>query len=385
MANDGRVTTDRYRGPHIDFRSVKWPGRTEGRRIKINRAPGYGRFTSEDEAEKCRLEILAQSLHKPLYDVLSQYLRRETPENSAGWNHDFLPAKWAKHQRKGKPSRKRIYELERYEHRGHLDFWAEISIHSVNESAFERWVAWLETKFPHLAPRTIKHLVDDFWTFLRHEKKFGVIDQVPERPEIEVPAHQPKVPNKSDRDRLLRAIPWSERGLFIARTLAGLRPSEARRLDVGDYDFRAGELRIQSVKSKTQRGRDLPIRDVVPALDEWIVEHRAEAKAWKPLFPNPRAENPEGRWMDRAERLVWTRAEKICGFEHIRPNEGGRHSFATHEIGDGTDVYAVKDWMGHTSLKSTERYTTISTVTLARRMRPKRGTKSEQEQKESPK
>ncbi len=384
----GKIRLDRDRGWHIDFRAVWWPGCREPRRVRITQAPGYGRFETEHEAQKALFQIHARLLDgKPLYDILSAYLKTDAPENTVlhRWNHEFLPEQARKHAR-GKLSRKRKLELERYEGRGHLEFWEGVSLRNVDTPMVRRWLMWLEEKFPQLQPRTLKHLIADFGTFLRFEKTLGSVDKVPDLPKIDLPEHEKKVPERVDLDRILAEISEEIRGLWIARSLAGLRPSEARRLDVCDYDFAQGVLRIPGSKSKTRKSRLLPIRDVVPELDTWLQRWRATALGAEPLFVSPRAVNPEKRWIEATERLAWVNALKRLGFEHIRPNEGGRHAFVTHEIASGTDVYAVKDWAGHSSLASTEVYKSVTAVTLARRMRPRRsGPILDQAQKRAPK
>lgn len=371
----GRVRWDPKLRWHLDFRTVRWPGAEQPRRVRVTSAPGYGRFETEHEAAKALIQIQSKLLDgKALHDVLAQYLEVEAPEDAAlhRWRHDFLRELERRHAR-GQLSEKRLHELQRYEGRGHLEFWREVSLHAVSGPLLERWVQWLEETYPHLSARTIKHLVDDFGTFLRYEHRMGALERLPQLPRIKVPVGQPKVPAEPDLARILEAIPSRIRGLWLARSRAGLRASEARRLDVTDYAPGSGELTIPGAKSKTRRGRVLPLRDVVPELDRWILEHRSAARPWEPLFVNETAANPEMRWKDRSERRVWAHALETCGFEHIRPNEAGRHAFGTHETSRGTDRYALKDWMGHASISSTERYITVSAVSLARRMRPRSG------------
>lgn len=382
----GTVRFVARRGWCIEFRSVRWPGRDKPRRVFVTNAPGYGRFENEREAGKAHIQIQARVLDgRPLHEVLSEYLG-EVPENTVihRWNTEFLPEQRRKHE-DGELSDKRLAHLSQYERRGHFAFWEGWPLHRVDSAALKGWLHWLRQQrkadgSPRLQAGAIKHLVADFGTFLRFEVGIGALASMPAVPRISLPENQKRVPRMDDARRVLAAIPEGQRGLWLARTLAGLRPSEARRLDVADYDFEIGELRIPGKKSKTRKGRALPIRAVVPELDAWLVANRGSALGAEPLFPNIQGYSKDRRWREHAERLCWVAAIEAAGVEYVQPNAGGRHAFATHEIGSGTDAYAVRDWMGHTTLKTTERYISVTSVTLARRMR--RGTLVEHTKKE---
>jgi site-specific recombinase XerC len=107
---------------------------------------------------------------------------------------------------------------------------------------------------------------------------------------------------------------------------------------------------------------------------EWIEGYRAKARRWEPLFPDSKAWNKNGRWTATSERRTLTRAYKTAGVEHIKPNELGRHFFVTHAVSDlEGDLYAVKEWLGHSDPKTTERYAKLRAVPIARVLRPKSG------------
>lgn len=354
---------------HVEFR-VRWPGSSQIRRVRITRAPGYGKIESEIEAEKVLNQIRAELLHVPLEKLVSRYV--DVPESRVlfRWNQHFLEEMQRRFDR-GRVSEKRVRELKYYEGRGYLEFWRDAPLYSVDDPALERWKVWLEERFRKLSGRSIKHVIADFGTFLRWEKRQGTIVRVPDLPVVQIMQRQKHVPNEVDLAKILDAIPEEERGIFEARSFAGLRMSEARRLVVADYDFERGWLNIPPEKSKTRKGRPLDIRTVIPELDAWITRYRKTADRWEPLFVNPRSE--DGNWRPRAERLAWIKALKLCSLEHVRPNEGGRHAFVTNEIARGTDAEAVRDWVGHSSRDMIDAYKHVTPVSLARRMRgPKR-------------
>jgi site-specific recombinase XerD len=125
-------------------------------------------------------------------------------------------------------------------------------------------------------------------------------------------------------------------------------------------------LRPEIVKSNEPRLLHLEL--VAPEVDAWIRKHRVGADPWAPLFPSPRAR--DGRWRETPERRVWLKAVARSGLAGVKPNDAGRHSFATHEVLQGTDLKALQEWLGHSSVKTTETYIHVDAIRVARLMRP---------------
>ena len=113
-------------------------------------------------------------------------------------------------------------------------------------------------------------------------------------------------------------------------------------------------LRSRSAKKK-KKARKLQLHPEVAA---WLVERRKlDRFGAEPLFTNPNAQNDEGRWREGRERRVLLKAYKAAGIARIKPNEIGRRFFGTHAVNDlEADIYPVKEWLGHTDPKTTERY-----------------------------
>jgi integrase/recombinase XerC len=137
----------------------------------------------------------------------------------------------------------------------------------------------------------------------------------------------------------------------------GLRLSEALGLARGEAPL--GEMLTITGKGGKQR-----LIPVLPAVRETIADYLADcpyvlAKEG-PLFVGARggALNP---------RLVQRKVAALRGYlglpETATPH-ALRHSFATHLLGAGGDLRAIQELLGHASLSTTQRYTSVETQRL---------------------
>lgn len=130
---------------------------------------------------------------------------------------------------------------------------------------------------PIIRPKSVRHIVNAFMGFARWLAAQQLIDAVPKKPALEPPAERRlPVPDEEFVDRYLAAIPNSARGLFLVRSRDGLRPSEARRLHIEDYDFERRELTIRL--TKTEKGkRRIPVDwETAEWIENWVPMDRRQ-------------------------------------------------------------------------------------------------------------
>jgi len=150
-------------------------------------------------------------------------------------------------------------------------------------------------------------------------------------------------------------------GLFYG---LGLRKSEAVALDLKDINLRGRLLYVRSGKGKRRRVVPITAR-VAEDLKNYYQQERIrmlskskDPEREKAFILNKRGERMSGESFWRRFRYLVLRS----GIE--TPGRitlhSLRHSIATHLLGSGLSVEQVRDFLGHTSLESTQVYTRVT-------------------------
>jgi site-specific recombinase XerD len=192
------------------------------------------------------------------------------------------------------------------------------------------------------------------------------------RPEVvhwlpwpKVPRPLPVVLSGTEVLRLLQAVrSVKHRAIFMCAYGSGLRISEACRLAVGDVDSRRMVIHVRNGK----RGRDRYVmlgERLLEALRAyWRVERPARDGY---LFPG----SIEGSHIAvDTVRDTLKIAASVVGIEKRVTPHVLRHSFATHLLESGMDLRVIQELLGHGSIRTTTRYTHVSTALIGRTKSP---------------
>lgn len=137
----------------------------------------------------------------------------------------------------------------------------------------------------------------------------------------------------------------------------GLRLSEA--LGLSRAEAPTGEM--LTITGKGRKTRQLP---VLPAVREAIGDYLATCPyplaANGPLFVGARGGPLHPRLVQRQMEAL----RGYLGLPGTATPHALRHSFATHLLGAGGDLRAIQELLGHASLSTTQRYTSVETERL---------------------
>ena len=173
------------------------------------------------------------------------------------------------------------------------------------------------------------------------------------------------LPSAKGYKRVPAVLSWEEVNRLLeaatnlrAKTLltvvcsAGLRVSEVICLRASDILSDRRQIRVEGGKGK--KGRYAVLADETLGLPRTYYE---VCRPKEGLFPGKEAGTPISQ---RTAQRFFERAKGKAGINRKATIHSLRHSFATHLLEDGVDLRYIQELLGHSSIKTTARYTHVS-------------------------
>lgn len=179
-----------------------------------------------------------------------------------------------------------------------------------------------------------------------------------------VPRQVPQILSGREVESFIGAL-RSTKYRAIAMTMygAGLRVSEACKLQIEDIDGKRMVLRVRDGKGGNERYSKLAERLLV-VLREY---YRHERPPGPYLFPGQPTDKPIS---PGSVRKAVRKAVNACGISKKVTPHVLRHSFATHLLETGTDIRVIQVLLGHRSIRTTQLYAQVSTQQVSRTKSP---------------
>lgn len=136
----------------------------------------------------------------------------------------------------------------------------------------------------------------------------------------------------------------------------GLRRSELLNLKPADIDSKRGIVIIRQGKGKKDRIAPLSLKILEMLRDYYTI---CRPKTW--LFEG---QNLGEQYSEYSLQSVLKQALQKAGITKQVTLHWLRHSYATHLLETGTDLRYIQELLGHTSSKTTEIYTHVSTKSI---------------------
>jgi integrase len=150
---------------------------------------------------------------------------------------------------------------------------------------------------------------------------------------------------------LVEKAPQPLRDIIIFALATGMRKGEILSLKWTDICYDDDNLKIQNAiavrNTKSGESRIVPMNDLSVKI---IKKRRDETLNSEYVFANPTTDKP---FQDIKRQ--WSKLKKDLHYEEYHFHDL-RHSFASYALDKGTDIYTLKDIMGHQKLITTEKY-----------------------------
>lgn len=233
------------------------------------------------------------------------------------------------------------------------------------QAEISEWIARISGRAKTTTQSRKLSAIKSFGGFLIEEKIWkSDFSELIARPRV-----RREIPRVLSRDEVLRLISEPsrqtlqekrDRAMLELMYCSGLRVSELCNVKISDFDF---ETRIIRVCGKGDKVRLVPIGErAVGAISAYVDFARDFFRKKQPiyLFITTR-----GGKLSR--KTFWFNIKKYAqraGIgQEVKPHML-RHSFATHLLGAGANLMAIKEMLGHSDLSTTQIYTKVADSTL---------------------
>jgi integrase/recombinase XerC len=218
-----------------------------------------------------------------------------------------------------------------------------------------------------LGPRGVQRAMASVRSFFRYLAREGLADNPAPRAvrSPRIPRTLPRPLSEKDAARAMEEAGTHDIEWLAARDTAlltvlygcGLRISEALSLKRGEVPLKDS----LTIVGKGHKERIVPVLPAVrEAVDAYAVKIPFPGARDAPLFLSRRNKAMSAR---EAQALMQRLRSRLGLSERATPH-ALRHSFATHLLGNGGDLRAIQELLGHASLSTTQTYTEIDTRKL---------------------
>lgn len=178
---------------------------------------------------------------------------------------------------------------------------------------------------------------------------------------IERPEKEKKLPTVCSTEEIQAILANTEnlkhKAILMTIYSAGLRISELIQLKISDIDSKRMQIRVENSKGNKDRYTLLSTKTL-----QILREYFSEYKPFNYVFEghDSTKDQPKQYSIRSIQQILKSALEKSKIKKHVTVHTL-RHSFATHLLENGTDLRYIQTLLGHSSSKTTEIYTHMTT------------------------
>jgi integrase len=234
--------------------------------------------------------------------------------------------------------------------------FAKVRLDAIGPEKVAKFYADMKKK--GLSEKSRKNIGGTLRTILGTALEWEVIDKLPKFPKLKVPAPKWDFYNRQETELLLsKARSPEERALLIFPLRTGARAGEQIAFEWGDIDWNSHHVIIRRSSAlgvvgptKSGKERSIPMTEDLESALRAVKHLRSHL-----VFCNPDG-RPLSKW--QLHERLWG-ASRRAGLRKIRWHDT-RHSFASQLVAANVPLPQVQQWMGHSTIGMTMRYSHLS-------------------------
>ncbi len=241
--------------------------------------------------------------------------------------------------------------------------WIDIPVESVSNKKVLSYIDHLQCR--RLASKTINSHLDSirgFYNYLIDEEQVRMVSPIKRGYALRLSRPLPRYLSDEDIFQLFYVIKnRRDRAIFMLMLRCGLRVEEVAKLTLTAIDFVRSQLFV--FEGKGGKGRVVYLsRDAKSMLEEYL--QKRPASRTQRLFL---VEEKTHRGKPLSVRGIQKRMEHYARKAGIKAScHQLRHTMATQLLNADADLVSIQDLLGHTRIKTTQRYARVSNVKVQR-------------------
>jgi site-specific recombinase XerD len=241
--------------------------------------------------------------------------------------------------------------------------WIDIPVESVSNKKLLNYIDHLQRR--RLAPKTINSHLDSirgFYNYLIDEEQVQTANPVKRGYAIRLSRPLPRYLSDEDVVQLFSVIKnRRDQAIFMLMLRCGLRVEEVAKLTLAAIDFVRSQVFV--FEGKGGKGRVVYLsRDAKSILEEYL--RKRPSSRTKRVFL---VEEKTHRGKPISVRGIQKRMEHYARKAGLKAScHQLRHTMATQLLNADADLVSIQDLLGHTRIKTTQRYARVSNLKVQR-------------------
>ena len=242
--------------------------------------------------------------------------------------------------------------------------WLGVPLENVTHSTVSHYIDYLMRK--RLEPKTINcHLnsIRQFYYYLREEEHLAITNPVRKNHTLRMARPLPRYLTDDQVETFFKIVKGHrDRAVFMLMIRCGLRVEEVANVSLDAMDFKYKKILIKDGKGSKDRIVYMS-NDVIQALTDYLKARPSSTRSKRVFL----VEKGPSTGQPISIRGIQKRMEYYAGKGKLRIScHHLRHTMATQLLNADADLCTIQDLLGHSNVKTTQRYCKISNLKVQR-------------------